>query len=97
MSARLTNVRKTLMFLAIVGTLVVTPTLIFSPQLAQAQQGKVLQGLGIGQVNCSPGESPLGNEQINFFARKDRNGVNGNWQITTEDFLSETDSLAGEK
>jgi hypothetical protein len=94
MTASMTHLRKTSMLLAIAATLVVAPTLILGPpQLAQAQQGKIVDGRGTGQLNCPssaegvPGSSPPGDEIISFNAQKYRGSLTGNFLISTEDFI----------
>jgi hypothetical protein len=96
MTASVTNLRKTFMLLAIAAALVTAvPALILSPpQLAQAQQGKAIEGRGTGQVNCpspegEPAESPPGDEGIFFDASKDRGTLSGeSWAIFNEEGIS---------
>jgi hypothetical protein len=83
-AASMTNLRKMSMILATAATLLTAPALILGPpQLAQAQQGKVIDGRGTGQVICPssaeqfPGSSPPGDEEIFFFAEKQRGRVVG--------------------
>jgi hypothetical protein len=77
MTRTMTNVRKMSMLLAIAATLVATPVLILTPQLAQAQQGKDIIGRGTGQLNCPSGSSAPGDETIDFYASKDKGSIFG--------------------
>jgi|ERR687887_615350 hypothetical protein len=97
MTASITNLRKMLVLLAIAATLVTTPALILTPQLAQAQQGKFIEGRGTGQANCPPsGISPPGDESIFFFAQKFKGSVGGFFDIgSTVLFLDKEGSITG--
>jgi hypothetical protein len=85
-----TNLRNVFLLLAIAGTLVVAPALILSPQSAQAQQDRVVDGRGTGQVNCPApdggvGESPPGEELIFLAAVKNKGSIQGFMTIQSED------------
>jgi hypothetical protein len=86
MTASMTNLRKMSMLLAIAATLVTAPALILTPQLALAQQGKVVEGRGTGQVNCPPsGTSPPGDETMIFRGVKNRGTLGGFFDIVSEE------------
>jgi hypothetical protein len=61
------------------------PTLILTPQLAQAQEGKVIQGRGTGQLNCPSGSSPPGDEAIFFGADKFRGSILGDFFLQSQE------------
>lgn len=93
MTTNITNMEKMRLFgfSAVAAALITAaPTLILSPpQLAQAQQGKVIEGAGRGQVNCpsvdgEPGTSPQGDETITFIASKQKGTLFGQWEIFGE-------------
>jgi hypothetical protein len=92
MTTNKTSLRKMLVLLGIAATFVTAsavaaPVLILNPpQLAEAQQGKVVEGSGRGEIEClsvegEPEQSPPGNEVLNFVASKQRGTVSGNWLI----------------
>jgi hypothetical protein len=90
-AASMTNLRKMSMILATAATLLTAPALILGPpQLAQAQQGKDIEARGTGQLICPssaeqfPGSSPPGDEEIFFFAQKQRGFLFGLWDILDE-------------
>jgi hypothetical protein len=86
-TASLTKMRIFVVSVVAAALITAAPTLILSPpQLAQAQQGKVIEGSGRGQIDCpsvegEPEQSPQGNEVLNFVASKQRGTVSGNWLI----------------
>lgn len=89
MAASTTKLTKRLVLVAITAILIITmaaasATLILSssPQLAQAQQGKGIDGRGTGQVECpsvdgEPGIEPIGDETIFFTANKEKGTLSG--------------------
>jgi hypothetical protein len=96
MTTSTTNLRKTLVLLAIAATLMIaTPSLILNPQLAQARQDKGFDGAGTGQVTCPSGSSPPGNEVIRFSAFKFKGRVFGFWSIRGEDSQVKIGNITG--
>jgi hypothetical protein len=85
------------MLLAIAATLVTAPALILSPnQLAQAQQGKVIEGRGTGQLNCPSGSSPPGDETIFIIANKFKGSTSGSFNVgSQETFLFKFGFITG--